>query len=665
MAAAQVISHIRGLHTDFANTKVHSDWLEQFQQAPEAWGVVRELLTGSSEELVQYFASHTLVTKLQAGNVPNGDSCREELMQYLSHFWQGPKAVRRQLVVAIVDCALWRPPGEDSPWLMSCVQQLSDRQEAFPCLLEFLCAIPEEVTNRKVVVDAQRRSSFAANMLQHTNTVVEALWKASQTTAECAMAALKAFARWLNLQHASPTLRAKKKVTSGSSVGPFTCDLAKTVHEHPLVQQAAQTVSKIQSSPVELCRACADVLSEVHGLTNETHPQAQAVQLLVIQAVVAGCRELLPLTQANLETWLSQDSELAARVSILGRLVGELGAAFARLLLADVVQNSMAPTPQETPGPLKDLADVALHFCALRHIGLAKCGLDFWYAVLARHLGAASDETDPFEEEAPPMLVRPSVPNWAQDNREQELARRAQERPILAPHIEAMVKVLWRAVRYPAEPEQEEHFDWDEFIRFREMCSINITEACLVVTPRWIIDHIGLILNEIVQKQIAWQDIDACVFVLTGVASRAPAGQDTVIPKLIELLPDLPYPKEGFKASLLRSAASRLVLFTSGFLALNQEPCKQILRFLTMQHLPAIPMLPPGPDPESKKYCEALACDALKMVLTAARKNIVQADGGTMWKDVVSAVITLVADKRFNVDCRAQLVFGMTGVVSA
>lgn len=236
---------------------------------------------------------------------------------------------------------------------------------------------------------------------------------------------------------------------------------------------------------------------------------------------------------------------------------------------------------------------------------------------------------------------------------------------MLEPFIQEMVKAHWIAVRYPPEPEREAHFEWDEFVRFRETLAINVTEACLIVTPKWIIDHIGSLLAEICAKQpIAWQDIDACVFMLTGVASRAPAGQDTVIPKLIEILPELPYPTEGFKALLLRSAASRLVLFTSGYLAIKAEPCKHILRFLMAQHLPAIPHLPQGPDKDAKKYCETIACDALKMVMTAARKSIVTMDNGTLWKDVITAVIGLVADARFNVDCRAQLVFGVGQVLS-
>ena len=63
-AAQEVIEHIHGLHRDFANTKSHSDWLQHFQQAPEAWSVVLELLGGGNEEVVQYFAAHTVVTKL-------------------------------------------------------------------------------------------------------------------------------------------------------------------------------------------------------------------------------------------------------------------------------------------------------------------------------------------------------------------------------------------------------------------------------------------------------------------------------------------------------------------------------------------------------------------------------------------------------------------------
>ncbi|CAE7720427.1 unnamed protein product [Symbiodinium sp. KB8] len=228
-----------------------------------------------------------------------------------------------------------------------------------------------------------------------------------------------------------------------------------------------------------------------------------------------------------------------------------------------------------------------------------------------------------------------------------------------------MVQAHWQAVRYPAEPEQEAHFEWDDFVRFRELCNINITEATVVVTAGWIIEHIGKLLEDICTRNpIPWQDIDACVFVLTGVAPRAAAGQDKVIPRLIELLPQLPYPDAGNKALLMRSAASRLVLFTSGYLALNPAPCKEILKFLSLQHLPSILPLKEGSEKDMKKYCEALACDAMKMVMTAARKTIVALEGGTLWQEAVTAVINLVADSRLNVDCRAQLVFGIGQVLS-
>jgi len=363
------------------------------------------------------------------------------------------------------------------------------------------------------------------------------------------------------------------------------------------------------------------------------------------------------------------DSELCMRTSVLGRLVGELGGMFCRLVVADAREaksNGMGGASGSS-ATLSDLAEVALHLTALRHTDLAKCGLDFWYAVLSQYLGAVAEEDDPFDEEGP-MPARSGGPagTWMRGRGpEQEAQRRAEEKPALIPHIENMVKAHWRAVRYPVEPERTPNFEWDEFVRFREMCSINITEACLVVTPLWIIEYIGVLLEEICKApSIAWQDIDACVFVLTGVASRAAAGQDTVIPKLIEILPTIPYHTEGFKALLLRCAASRLILFTSGYLALNPEPCKAILRFLALQHLPALPVLPQVPDPDAKKYCETTACDALKMVMTACRKVIVQADGGTLWRDVVSAVIALVLDARWSVDCRAQLIFGIGQVLS-
>ncbi|CAE8712929.1 unnamed protein product, partial [Polarella glacialis] len=640
-AVTQVVGHIHGLHRDFANTQAHSEWLLRFQQVPEAWSVVHELLTSQTEEVVQYFASHTIVSKLQAGQLPPDESaCRRELLGYLGRFRSGPPAVRRQLLASLVDCQLWRPPGEDAQWLNDSLRHLSEGgPEAVPCLLELLAVIPEEAANRKVMVTAQRRSDFAASMLIHTSMVLEALWKAAQANEVCAIGALRACAKWLHLQHASPALRAMKKSTAGGGGGKFTADLLRQcqLHENPLLQRAAQVLSSGIGSgtSLELCRACADLLSEAVALSNEVTGPSRQVVLLVAEAVVAGSQQLLPSTQVNLVKWMDQDTELSSRVAVLGRLLSELGSTFTRLVVAD------GPS---VPASIGGLADIARHFVELRHTDLARCGLDFWYQALSQHIGAESQEDDPFDEEAlSSTAARPGAEAWAAArDPDAEAQRRTLERPLLAPHIEKMVQAHWQAVRYPPEPEQEEHFEWDEFVRFRELCSINITEACLVVTPRWIIEMIGRLLSDIIQRvPIPWQDIDACVFVLTGVASRAPAGQDQVIPKLIELLPQLPYPTEGFKALLapLRCEPLSLVLFTSGYLALNAGPCKEILRFLSMQHLPAIPGLQQGPDPDAKKYCEANAEDGDDC---SAKDNC----GSGFWHtlaNVVSAVINLVS----------------------
>lgn len=230
-AATQVLGHIHGLHHDFSKTQAHSDWLLRFQQSPEAWVVVYGLLTSQSDEVVLYFASHTIVSKLQAGQLPPDlTACRPQLLSCLARFRSGPAAVRRQLVIAMVDCQLWRPAAEDTQWLKDTLSQLSDN-EAMMCLLELLAAIPEEAANRKVMVGAERRASFAASMLIHSNLVLEALCKAAQASEATAIPAVRACARWLHLQHADPSLRAQKK--AAASGGRFTA---------PLMRQGCQRI---------------------------------------------------------------------------------------------------------------------------------------------------------------------------------------------------------------------------------------------------------------------------------------------------------------------------------------------------------------------------------------------------------------------------------------
>ena len=113
--------------------------------------------------------------------------------------------------------------------------------------------------------------------------------------------------------------------------------------------------------------------------------------------------------------------------------------------------------------------------------------------------------------------------------------------------------------------------------RFREHCNQCLTEAVATVLPvSWVIHLVG----EKIQSLDTWNDLDAAVFILTGVAPRAPAGQDNVIPKLIEYIPRFPYPQVGLPALLLRISAGRLILYTAGYLSFKPDALVPTLKFL-------------------------------------------------------------------------------------
>ena len=92
----------------------------------------------------------------------------------------------------------------------------------------------------------------------------------------------------------------------------------------------------------------------------------------------------------------------------------------------------------------------------------------------------------------------------------------------------------------------------------------------------WVIHLVG----EKIQTLDTWNDLDAAVFILTGVAPRAPAGQDNVIPRLIAYIPQFPYPAAGLPALLLRISAGRLILYTAGYLSFKPEALVPTLKFL-------------------------------------------------------------------------------------
>eukprot|EP00397_Hematodinium_sp_SG-2012_P007283 GEMP01007325.1.p1 GENE.GEMP01007325.1~~GEMP01007325.1.p1 ORF type:complete len:961 (+),score=211.75 GEMP01007325.1:157-3039(+) len=411
---------------------------------------------------------------------------------------------------------------------------------------------------------------------------------------------LSAADQWLNIP--SPAVLAAR-----DSGAKFTAEIfRKQFYEHPLIRLACENML------TQNAEQATGVLSSLLALTNEYSPVTVDAIRVAWEATAALAQKLSP--NVDPDGWLPYDpndpnrEEIIVRLTHISRLISEWGCLWYRGLAQ--------PSEWHTR-----IGDVALHWMTLRHCDIARGGLDFWYSVLATH----SQDNKVFDQE-------------------------------LAPWLENFVKKCLVAVRFPREPEKHDDFEIEMFVRIRDQCSSILTEAANVISPQWIIQVVG----DQVTPQGAWNDLDASVFVLTGVAPRAHAGKDAVIPELIRLIPNFSYPSTGLAAILLRVASARLILYTAGYLASEREPLIISLDFLLTNLLPSLPAIEVD-NKDLKQYAEALCADAIKVVSFTARMQIlglVPADlggGETFWPAVVTQIMNLIVNTAFNVEVRGQL----------
>lgn len=475
------------------------------------------------------------------------------------------------------------------------VQRLAD-----DALLDLLIAFPEEARNTKVLVSPDVRKRFISQLLSNQAEVFDVI-----STKDNVAKILTAAELWISLP--SPAVLAA--VESGAK---FSSEIfRKKFHEHRLNRLACENMLTRNAEQA------AGVLSALLALTNEVTPVTQDAIRMAWEATAALAQKLSPPVDPN--GWLPFDpndpnrEELTLNLLLVSRLLSEWGCLWYRGLAQ--------PSDWHTK-----IGDVALYWMTIRHCDISRGGLEFWYMVLSAH---CQDKT--YEAQ-------------------------------LSPWLEQFVKKSLAAVRFPKEPDRHEDFDIEMFVRTRDLCAGVLTEVANVISPQWIIQHVGDQVAVHCSAQGDWNDLDACVFVLTGVAPRATAGKDAVIPELLRLIPTFNYPSTGLPALLLRLAAARLILYTAGYLATEREVLIKSLDFLLTNLLPSIPTIETDSKrDELKQYAEALCADALKVVTFTARSQILgfvpsELGGGEkFWPEVVTQIMNLIVNPRFNVEVRGQL----------
>ncbi|KEP64828.1 UNVERIFIED_CONTAM: hypothetical protein HHA_202950 [Hammondia hammondi] len=273
----------------------------------------------------------------------------------------------------------------------------------------------------------------------------------------------------------------------------------------------------------------------------------------------------------------------------------------------------------------------------------------------------------------------------------------------------------------PALAVVDEEVDLERWGRFRDEAAVNLTEATLVVGHAQILEKTKGELEAILklaslgvtgashgaesdtaggpktrqapEAPLPWQRLEACLFVLTTVAPRAPAGDDKVIPLSLEVLPRLPYETAldlatdvGGKAQrkptdeereatalFLHAAAGRFILWTAGYIGTQKRLFASLIQFLTCTSLPFVTKA--AQRQKVGLHCDAAVCklrelaeevlvEAVKALDASAAPMLAEEAAEEDVNLILNSIVSLVLEENLSIDNRAALILAAGAVLA-
>ncbi|KAJ3289873.1 Nuclear import receptor [Borealophlyctis nickersoniae] len=154
-------------------------WLDNFQKTAVAWGIADTLIRTDIYPMpTRIFAAQTFRQKIEYDldqlDAAARSSLRASLIDLLHKFRAGPKSMIIQLSVALADLAIQMPEWEDP--VLQLVESFGKDPEMVGALLQFLGALPEELTsNKKIKMERDDWMSRSDSLLKRNGPHVFAL----------------------------------------------------------------------------------------------------------------------------------------------------------------------------------------------------------------------------------------------------------------------------------------------------------------------------------------------------------------------------------------------------------------------------------------------------------------------------------------------------------
>eukprot|EP00850_Spirogloea_muscicola_P000526 SM000002S05606 [mRNA] locus=s2:1152982:1161233:- [translate_table: standard] len=524
LQALQALYH----HPDPEVRSAANRWLEDFQQTVEAWQVSDSLLHSPTSSLeVQYFCAQTLRTKIQRDfeELPPGApvSLRDSLLALLFKFLYlgGPAAVRTQLCLAIAAVAAhlpqdkWGPSGGIVTWLGD---QLSSNLEAYAGLLEILTVLPQEASSYKIAIRPERRRQFISELVaavpEALNLLAASLLKGSGGAKE---QVLLAFAAWLRISNGNVS--------------------ASVLASHPLTISALDGLARPETFDAAVEAVCELIRFSVGSSSADIAANMPLIQILVprVMALRPRFNKALKAAQeekqgrsgvgdTSLDGGGDEDDDT---VKGMARLFAEMGEAYVDLIASGSSEALL-------------VAEVLIEVTSHPDDSIAATTFNFWHH-LSRCLSKRHDD---HADEA--------VAATAERNRRLALFR---------PLFEVLVQLVSFRVQYPKGYDEWRRDEKADFKHTRCGVADILVDAAAVLGGEHSLQLLARPLVELTQGTSAgaleWPSAEAPIYCIRAIANVVPRAERSVLPQVMELLPQLPrQPQLLYTVSLMIAAYS-------------------------------------------------------------------------------------------------------------
>ncbi|GBG59060.1 hypothetical protein CBR_g24406 [Chara braunii] len=525
LQALQALYH----HPDAEFRKAASRWLEDFQQAVDAWQISDSLLheAGSSLE-VQYFCAQTLRTKVQRDfeELPTGAalSLRSSLVSLLVKFRQGPAAVRTQLCMAIaalaghMSAADWEQGGGVVKWLAG---QLGSPTEAMPAMLELLAVIPQEAYSLKLALRPERRRQYYAELLASVDDALNLLvacLNQGGSDAEVRNQVLGAFAAWLRLSTSSQ---------------------ATILANHPLVTAALDGLDSSETFDQAVDAVCELIKLTVSG----SEPTKMAEYMPLVQVLVPRVMALRPRFAAAVKAAIAERNADEQQDSAKGQLDlsqedEETTKGIARLFaeMGEAYVDLIASGSREAMLVAEALTEVTAH----PDSDIASTTFQFWHRLRLALFGSGEEDGS-------------RLPDVSLVETDRRIA-------MFRPLFELLVSLVSGRVMYPAGFDQWRRDEKVDFKRARYAIADLLLDAAAVLGGEATVKLLAQPLFQLASavdddESWSWQTAEASLYCIRAVAEAVPKSEATILPRIMAMLPTFPkQPQLLYTASLTIAA---------------------------------------------------------------------------------------------------------------